>query len=233
MRIRLTDLPVYCLTCEDVDGKRRHHIQQQWRQQDLSGTFVQPLLGIPKNKSGSSGFFRILELGLKNQKRNKPFQPFLMLEDDVTFTTVPPHVDLDLPDDADMLYVGLSNCSMNANEFHYANYYEPVERFPSLIRIYNMLSMHGIVVCSALGAAAIQRTMLEVYTTSSLAWDIPMAYLQSHYHAYALRIPWVYQDAEYQGCEDCTRITLMDPQPHPLPDEFNVKNMASLSLLPP
>ena len=215
MRISLAELPIYCLTCEDDNFRpsneisKKNHVQSEWSRAGVSGDFVYPIYGgIPKNKSGASGFFRMIERGLRAQIPGAPFRPFLMLEDDIVFTDGTQTVDV--PDDADILYVGLSNCSMNAYQFHHANYYTSVEGYPNVVRIKHMLASHGILVCSPLGAAAIQRTMLEIFL-SDQPWDVPLALIQPFYNVYALRRPWVYQDSAYGGDEACTRVTFEGP----------------------
>jgi hypothetical protein len=258
MRIVLNDIHIFCLTCEGTgkegtgkegtgkegtgkerNGKegtgldflevsdgmsKREHIESIMK---TPFEFVHPIMGIQKNKSGASGFFRMIENGLKKQVRGEPFRPFLMVEDDISFETGEKTVEI--PDDADILYVGLSNCSMNDYMFHYANYYESVYGYGEVVRVKHMLASHGIMVCSALGAAAIQRTMLEVFL-SDKPWDVPLAYLQPHYRVYALRRPWVYQDANYGGDEACTRIRLMGAD-NPLPIEWVTKEYITLRLL--
>ena len=211
MRISLAELPIYCLTCEDENFRgpisKKNHVESEWTRVGVSGDFVYPIYGgIPKNKSGASGFFRMIERGLRAQTPGTPFTPFLMLEDDISFAEGSLMV-ADIPDDADILYVGLSNCSMNDHQFHYDNYYTSMNGFPEVVRIKHMLATHGIMVCSALGAAAIQRSMIEIFLCDK-PWDIPLAFLQPYYRVYALRRPWVYQDSGYGGDEACTRITL-------------------------
>lgn len=230
MRITLAELPIYCLTCEDENQgglSKRNHVENEWNRLGLSGEFVRPIYGgIPKNKSGASGFFRMIERGLRSQISGAPFRPFLMLEDDITFTDGA--LAVDVPDDADILYVGLSNCSMNAYQFHYENYYTGINGFPDVVRIKHMLASHGILVCSALGAAAIQRTMLEIFL-SDQPWDIPMAFIQPYYRVYALRRPWVYQDSAYGGDESCTRITLEGADKE-LPENWVNKSWATIRM---
>ena len=226
MRIILSDIPKYCLTCEGEGGSKRKHMEDI-----IQPEFVMPIIGIQKNKSGATGFFRMVERGLKAQHRGEPFRPFLMLEDDISFSTDSSNLQIDVPDDADLLYVGLSNCSMNDYMFHYANYYQGVEAFPDVVRIKHMLATHGIMVCSALGASVLQRTMLEVYI-SDKAWDIPLAYIQPFYNVYALRKPWVYQDSNYGGDEACTRITL-EGEDRELPKEWLSRDHATISMREP
>lgn len=233
MRISLAELPIYCLTCEEENRppneiSKRNHVESEWNRRGISGEFVRPIYGgIPKNKSGASGFFRMIERGLRAQIPSAAFRPFLMLEDDITFTEE--RLMVDIPDDADILYVGLSNCSMNAYQFHYANYYTSMEGFPAVVRIKHMLASHGILVCSALGASAIQRTMLETYL-SDKPWDIPLAFIQPYYRVYALRRPWVYQDSAYGGDEACTRITF-EGEDKDLPENWINQGCATIQMM--
>lgn len=232
MRISLSDIPIICLTCEEEQTQqtepknKRKHIQDQ-----CNPIFVMPILGVQKNKSGASGFFRMIEHGLRLQRHNTPFRPFLLLEDDITFTQSSDKREetVDIPDNTDILYVGLSVCSMNAYMFHYANYYESVTDFPEIVRVKHMLASHGIMVCSALGAAVLQRTMLETFL-SDKPWDVPMAFVQPYYNVYAIRKPWVYQDVRYGGDEACTRITLEGPD-NPMPDEWITRDLATIKML--
>ena len=231
MRISLAELPIYCLTCEDENYNgsisKKNHVESEWTRVGVSGDFVYPIYGgIPKNKSGASGFFRMIERGLRAQIPSAPFRPFLMLEDDIAFTEGAHTVDL--PDDADILYVGLSNCSMNEYQYHHANYYTSVEGYPDVVRIKHMLASHGILVCSPLGAAAIQRTMLEIFL-SDQPWDIPLAFIQPFYNVYALRRPWVYQDSAYGGDEVCTRITFEGPD-NELPENWVNNQWATIRM---
>ena len=226
MHISLTNIPVFCLTCEEETGSKRSHIEGLFRDLHLNGSFVTPILGIQKNKSGGCGFFRMIERGLQLQRSDALFRPFLMVEDDISFTD---ENAIDVPDNADILYVGLSKCSMNSYMFHYANYYESLSEYPKAVRVKHMLASHGVLVCSALGAAALQRTMLEVFL-SDRPWDVPMAFLQPFYNVYAVRKPWVYQDGEYGGDEACTRITLEGPD-NPLPEEWVNRGLATIRML--
>ena len=223
MKIDLTQTKIFCLTCEPEGGKKRTHIQEIIPRAE----FVEPIIGIPKNKSGATGFMRMVERGLKIQSPGQPFKPFLMLEDDVALNK--PLDECEIPDDTDILYVGISNCSMNDHRFHYANYYESVAEYPNIVRIKHMLSTHGIMICSPLGAAVVQRTMLEVYL-SDKPWDIPLALIQPYYRVYALRDPLVYQDANYNGDEGCTKIRF-DGSDSILPTEWVTRDLASIRML--
>jgi hypothetical protein len=194
--------------------------------------FVNPIFtpDVPKNKSGASGFIRMIERGLMRQIPGEPFIPFILLEDDVSFLSTDPNNnnEIDVPDDADILYIGISCCSMNTDSFEYANYYESVLSYPSLVRVKNMLASHGIIICSPLGASAMQRTMMETWF-SDRPWDVPMAYIQPYYHVYALRKPLVYQNAAKGGDESCT-IIMLEGEGITLPFEYINCDLATIVL---
>jgi hypothetical protein len=225
MKIEIKQIPIFCLTCEyDETSIKRSAINSEFStMNNRSGPeFVHPILKentderTPKNKSGASGFIRIIERGLMKQIPGEPFIPFILLEDDVSILV--DRNTIDIPDNTDILYIGLSCCSMNHESFHYSNYYESVDQYPDIIRIKHMLASHGLIICSPLGAAALQRTMMETWF-SDRPWDVPMAYIQPYYHVYALRDPFVYQNEARGGDASCTRITLHGGD-RPLPNEF-------------
>ena len=223
MRLEIQKIPAFCLTCftdrdcNKKDDNKRLKMRYEFAcmNNGLGIEFVNPIFTpyLPKNKSGASGFIHMIERGLMRQIPGEPFIPFILLEDDVSFLSTDPNNnnnnnnDIEIPDDADILYIGISCCSMNADSFEYANYYDSVLSYPYLIRVKNMLASHGLIICSALGASAMQRTMMETWF-SDRPWDVPMAYIQPYYHVYALRKPLVYQNAAKGGDESCTRIIL-------------------------
>ena len=213
MKIYLKDIKHYFLTV-DTNSIRKHHMREEFKEYDL--TEVNPILNICKNKSGATGFSKMLDIGLRNQNRALPFQPFVMYEDDCSkYREFPEYIEV--PDNADLLYIGLSRCSMNNISDHSANYYTHIT--PEIIRIYNMLAMHGIIVCSASGALAIQKAVLEGYT-KNIIWDIFVAYIQPYYNVYALKNPLVFQDGKYGGSEPWTKFSITSQNDCILPNEY-------------
>ena len=184
---------------------------------------IHPVLGIEKAKSVATGVSRMIDQGLRDQDRTKPFQPFVIFEDDVSIYREFP-TELVIPDDADILYIGISRCSMNATQFCYENFFEPVDA--NIVRVENMLSAHAVLLCSAAGTNAFQRAIAEAYFTVQNG-DIPTAYMQSYYNVYALREPLVYQDAAYGGCEMETKFTLSQ-HANPLPAAYRIATYFSV-----
>jgi hypothetical protein len=139
-----------------------------------------------------------------------------MYEDDSSkYREFPEYIEV--PDDTDLLYIGLSKGSMNDKNDQLGCYYKHINT--DIIRIYNMLATHGIIVCSASGALAIQKSLLEDYY-KNMPWDISLAYIQSYYNVYALKNPLVYQDSKYGGCEGSTKFSITSSLDSPLPTEY-------------
>jgi hypothetical protein len=221
MKITLKDLKHYFLTI-DTDGYKKHHMFEEFKGYDL--TEVNPARNVGnKFKSGPTGFSRMIDIALRNQDKKLPFQPFVMYEDDCSKDGDFPE-SIEIPDDTDWLYIGLSRSSWDGKIDIYQNFYKIID--DKVVRIYNMLGMHGIIVCSAAGALAIQKGVMEAYY-QNYAWDIWVAELQSYYNVYALKTPLVYQDSKYAGHEGHTRFKITSEIDNPLPPEYvNTKNVS-------
>ena len=62
-----------------------------------------------------------------------------------------------------------------------------------------MLSNHGIMVCSALGASVLQKALLEAYYKNK-HYDLFIATIQPYYNIYAMKLPFVFQDPKLWWC---------------------------------
>lgn len=221
MRVYLQQIKHYFLTV-DTNGVRKKHMMEEFNDCDINE--VNPVTEIDRSKSVATGFCRMIDLGLRNQKRGVPFQPFIMYEDDCSkYREFPEY--LDIPDDTDLLYIGLSRYSMNATRDHINIYFENVN--DDIIKIKHMLAAHGIMICSASGAHAFHKAVLEGYYKNTV-FDTFLAYIQPYYNIYALKVPLVYQDRQYGGHELDTRITISSKNNNILPDEYINKTNDSI-----
>lgn len=182
----------YYLTCNDI--KRQRHMQQEFKDFDL--TKIKPVptkSGISKEQSGSTGFSRMLDAAVKNMDRTKPFTPFVLLEDDARIYRKFPKT-IALPDDADILYIGLCKWAMtNAKTgVRGAVCCSVVSSYPHLVQVFNMLSTHGVIVCSTMGLLTIQKSIFEDFYKNR-GYDMTLAHAQPYINSYALRKPLVYQ----------------------------------------
>lgn len=198
-RVYFSKTKFYFLT---VNNKaRKAHILDEFK--EYSPIEINPVTGISRNMSGSTGFCRMVDKGLRDQDLNKPFQPFVMLEDDASkYRQFPEYIDI--PMDADIVYLGLHSWGYSKDEPINIIYSEHVDK--NLMRVKNLLALHAVMICSAAGGALMQRCMTESFYRDK-PWDIPITLSQPFYHVYALKIPLVYQDKKYGGKENVTKIT--------------------------
>lgn len=197
-QITMKNTKFYFLTVNNP--ARRAHIKEEFK--DYSPIEINPVMNIPRNKSGATGFARMVDRGLRDQDRTKPFQPFVLLEDDASMYRQIPDI-LQIPLDADIVYLGLHGWGYGIDKpipIVYAEHYDK-----NLMRVKNLLALHGVLVCSAAGAALMERCMMESYFLEN-PWDIPITHAQPFYKIYALKTPLVYQDVKYKGIQDATKI---------------------------
>lgn len=219
-RVYFSNTKFYFLTVNNE--RRKHHIKIEFK--EFSPIEINPVTGIPKDQSGATGFNRIIDKALRDQDITKPFQPFIILEDDASkYRSFPDY--LDIPFNADLVYLGLTvygwghkiNRAMRLvySEDYNADY----------IKVNNMLATHAIMVCSPAGAAMITKCMMDSYYKNE-PWDISLASSQPFYNIYALKIPLVYQDEKYGGREKSTKITVANNWFKKIPNDEIVHNSA-------
>jgi hypothetical protein len=197
MKVDLKSTKYYFLTCNN-EIRREHFIKEF---EDFDITEVNPVTDIGRNPSGVSGFSRVLDIAVRDQ--GHIFKPFGIFEDDVKKYRDFPLDGIVIPDDADFLFTGLSSYGMS--EFSHCGdvFYKGVDE--NIVRMFNMLSVHGIIICSIRGLLGFQKCLIESYHTGTTL-DIYTAYLQPYYNFYAVRVPLVYQYGLIGGQEEPTRV---------------------------
>jgi hypothetical protein len=196
MKIHLKEIKKFFLTYQN--NERKQHMLSHF--DDLIE--ISAPVSTSKYKSAVLGFKDMLTKGLVNKD---VFVPFLMLEDDVAKYREFPNY-LTVPDDADLLYIGLSCWGLP--EGHNSGQRGSVDFLSvsaDMIKITNMLSTHGIIVCSQKGAEKMLDALKESYD-KDIVWDIPITRKQKEINTYALKIPLVYQAAFLGGQESPTKI---------------------------
>ena len=221
MIIDLQNINFYFLNCDNE--KRKIHMINEFKKYNIIE--VNPIKNIGKNKSGSTGFSKILDLACINQDRNKPFQPFVIFEDDVIKYREFPNT-IKVPDNTDILYIGLSKCAFNNKKWCHHLCCDNINN--DIIRIYNMLSFHGVIVCSMRALLALQKCFMESYF-KDIIWDIFTAQMQAHIIVYALKIPLVYQYSVLGGLQGATKIEYSNIKNKTLPKEW--KNNKNISII--
>lgn len=209
MIINLKKINYYYLS--NNNDERKNHIVEEFKDYNLIEVNSDPIYNNSRYQSGASGFNNMLELGKKQQDESNNFEPFIILEDDIKKYKEFPEF-IDIPDNTDLFYIGLSKCGI---------YYEGVFNIVKysninmdIIQIYNMLSSHGIIICSYSGLSIIQNCILNAIKYN-LPWDIELATIQKIYNIYAFRIPLIYQYEKLGGNEYATKIEYNELLEHP------------------
>ena len=219
MNIELKNIKFYFLSCNNE--KRIAHMKQEFSNYDI--TEVNPLstdIGISKEQSGSTGFSKMLDNAIKNQDRTKPFQPFVLFEDDIKKYRDFPD-ELEIPKECDILYIGLSSWGMT-NALLGSNgtvCFSNILSYPEIVKVYNMLSTHGFIVCSILGLITLQKCLFEDFYRNR-GYDMTLAHIQPHINAYALKKPLVYQYQPMGGQEVATKIEIKNGIERNIPIEW-------------
>jgi len=202
MLIELHKLKYFFLTHNNI--KRKNHILNVFKEVDL--TEVNPTNYESRNKSGASGFLKMLELGEKNQDPNKVFKPFILLEDDIEKYREFPE-SLEIPNNTDILYIGLTRCGIMIDNWSFNVYYSNINN--NIIKVENMLALHGLIICSQTGLNIFKTSLIKDFELDQ-PWDISIAKAQPFYNIFALRKPLVFQKAELGGQEELTKIEYED-----------------------
>jgi hypothetical protein len=150
-----------------------------------------------------------------------PGRPVLILEDDVAasdpFTSV-----VDVPDDADALYLGTSSYGAIDAEGRSLGCEGAIAGqvvSDRLFRSHNMLSTHAILYISDRYRRAASNALINALTVDGIAPDSGIARIHSQYQVYGLREPAFYQAADHQSGDYATkqeRTTKPPVQIHPI-----------------
>lgn len=203
MIINLDKIHYYILTT-GKNNKRMNHIKEIFK--NYNYTFVNPISNIKRYSSGASGMCRIIEIAISNFKNKNIFEPFIILEDDISKTKFFTN-QITIPDECDILYMGLSRYGVSNDITSLDIYSTHISN--DIIRINNMLSTHSIMITSILGANMYTKTLYEAYK-NNIQWDQYITKLQPFYKIYALKRILFYQDSKYGGRELETNFYLSD-----------------------
>ena len=176
-----------------------------------------------------------MDIASRNQDRTRPFQPFIILEDDAKKYRKFPE-SIDIPDDADFILIGISRWGVvDPKNGALQNLICYDSTNDDLIRVYNMNSTHGIMICSVSGLLAFQKCMLEGYF-KNICWDMFTSQVQPFYKVYAFKNPLVYQYWPLGGQEAATKFKICETKSIELNQSIinreNVSNKTVATVIP-
>lgn len=137
MKLNLIDIPVYYINLDEDEEKRK---RTETMLKQIGFKFVERLSAI-KHEAG-----RIIGCARSHYEiLNKAKVPFIILEDDCSLNKDVPEF-IELPDDADSLYLGISHWGRYLN--HSGPYVHTTKVNENIVRVYNMLATHAIMYIS-------------------------------------------------------------------------------------
>lgn len=167
----------------------------------LSNVGFHKVIRIPavKEQNGYIGLCKTQIIALKQHET-----PFLLLEDDVVIVDL--EASIEVPDDADALYLGTSNWALQGSKSTQHLVYKKSE-IDGIYSIKNMLSAHAILFIDENFKLEVIRNLEENLKGEPVISDIVLAKMQSKAKIYCRDIPMFVQ-GEYEGSlSDATRWT--------------------------
>jgi hypothetical protein len=153
---------------------------------------------------------------------NKYTPPFLLLEDDIDINTEINLNDfvIDIPDNTDAFYLGLSNCA--GDKFN--NYDKGESTFKyvnnNILKVKNMLGGHAILYMNPIYTNRIKNTIISM--PKKYYHDVVISRFQTEYNIYCFRTHYFYQSKKLNGHEVATKITIPNHRIENYPKNTNV-----------
>lgn len=137
MKLNLIDIPVYYINLDEQEEKRK---RTETLLKQIGFKFVHRFSAI-KHEAG-----RIIGCARSHYEiLNKASVPFIILEDDCSLNKAVPET-IDLPDNSDALYLGISHWGRYLN--HSGPYVHTTKIDENIVRVHNMLATHAILYLS-------------------------------------------------------------------------------------
>lgn len=206
-RLNLASIPIYIITTNcDTPKAARRRVAMNENLLNLGSTsfrFVQSVYTPTDPLFGCSyGHYLAIEQALSRQ----PFAPFLILEDD-SLPVKRGKVNITIPKESDAVYLGISSAGAALSGCEYkhvwqGNFYSATDT-RNIVRLYNMLSLHAVLVTSERYARNYQRCCVEACVRGEPV-DVFTALTHRHYDVYGFRDPFFYQAESLGGQEKAT-----------------------------
>jgi hypothetical protein len=202
MKLDLRDIPAKVISLPGED-RRRAHIGQHFGELGISFEIIDGVVGSRKIPS--------VALAHRNAFDAAQGVPFMVFEDDVFFCGESLVLE-DVPDDADVIYLGKNDdgCLPNAREYtdrfghrSLANLALASRHDDSWLRLHSMVSAHAILIVSELGNQK-YREAQRISKNRITPLDVRYAYLMPHLNVYTPHRPLFAENPELQPKEKAT-----------------------------
>lgn len=178
MKLKLTDIPVYYINLDDQEEKRK---RTETLLKQIGFKYVERFSAIRHERGRIIGCARS-----HYEILNKATPPFIILEDDCSLNKEVPEV-IDVPDNADSLYLGISHWGRYLN--HSGPYVHTTKVDDEVVRVHNMLATHAILYLSEQYVDICKRISHHYGYEVENHLDIGFAEVQRFYNVYCLDEP--------------------------------------------
>jgi len=182
--------------------ERREHMEEMLKKVGLQGECHVGYC----DKGRQSGVLGLIDIFKKRLEGE--FKPFIYLEDDCN-TTPWFRYCIDIPEDADSVYLGISKWSMHPHYDKAIIAYQGgcLNQYQDVVKLVNMLSNHAILFITREWTESCLNSYKKTATlVSPDSYDILQSRLMPSFNVYALKKPLFYQDAKLGGQEEPTLI---------------------------
>jgi len=183
--------------------ERKKHIQNVLVNNNLEGMCVEGFT----DKGKMNAVYAIIKL--LEEKLSKEFKPFIFLEDDCNVTPWFRNV-IQIPDDSDAVWIGLSVYSLHPEIDRAIPYIQATEvpNFPEVVKIVNMLGTHAMLFISKRWTEnfleCCKLTLEHNQDGPDPNYDWFPARSMKNFNVYALKQPLFFQDSKVGGQEEAT-----------------------------
>lgn len=178
MKIKLIDIPVYYINLDEQEEKRK---RTETMLKQIGFKFVDRFSAI-KNDAG-----RIIGCARSHYEiLNRAQVPFIILEDDCALNKEVPEF-IEVPDNADSLYLGISHWGRYLNHSGPYVHYSKVN--DNIVRVHNMLATHAILYLSQEYANMCKRISYHFGYEVENHLDIGFAEIHKFFNVYSFDEP--------------------------------------------
>lgn len=189
MRLTLSELPAAYINLDDAVERRAS------TESVLSELGITKFVRIPGVVVPGSSYWQGLAVAVDNLLDSQQSVPFIMFEDDIVIKLK--QDEIELPDDADALFLGISSRGAKAPErIAHLDGLEAVEvpGYPHLRRVLNAVSGHAVAVLSERYVATLRGAVEIAKLPTGFHYDVLASFEHKRLNVYALQTPLVYQD---------------------------------------
>jgi hypothetical protein len=178
MKLNLLDIPIYYVNLDDEDQKRKN---TESMLKCIGFKYVNRVSAIKHEKGRIIGCARSHYEVLKDTK-----PPFIIIEDDCALNKDFVN-EIEIPDDADALYLGISHWGRYLNHSGPYVHYQSVN--DEIVRVYNMLATHAIMYLSQQYVDICKRISYHYGYEVEGHLDIGFAEIHKFYNVYSYDEP--------------------------------------------